>query len=94
MEQIDDRLLESLRPRRDGKIMDLVAAAGIDVSPWQRKKDGSPVKNPRANPHYCYEWGFGGRDEPIVLCVWHNSLELADGNISGSSRNRVGNLTG
>lgn len=62
--------------------MDLVATAGIDVSPWQRKKDGSPVKNPRANPHYCYEWAFGGHDEPIVLCVWHNSLELSDGLIS------------
>lgn len=54
--------------------MDLVAEAGIDVSPWRIKADGSPVANPRANPHYCYEWAFGGDLEPTLLCVWHDSV--------------------
>lgn len=74
--------LESLRPQREGIIMDLVAEAGIDVSPWSVKKDGSAVKNPRANPNYCYEWAFGGSSEPTALCVWHRSLTDSQGLIS------------
>ena len=76
-----NEVLASLRPQREGMIMDLVAAAGIDVSPWSVKKDGSVVKKPRANPSYCYEWAFGGGDEPTALCVWHPSLEVSDGAI-------------
>lgn len=71
-------VLSSLRPQQDGRIMDLVAEAGIDVSPWNVKADGSLVKNPRANPHYCYEWAFGGGDEPTALCIWYSSLKTSD----------------
>lgn len=56
--------------------MELVASAGIDVAPWQTKADGSPVKNPRANPHHCYEWSFGGGQQPTALCVWHKDITL------------------
>ena len=59
--------------------MDLVAEAGVDVSGWAFRKDGSPVKKPRANPNFCYEWAFGGDDEPTVLCVWHESLKIEGG---------------
>lgn len=69
-------VLESLKPTTDEKVMDLVGEAGIDVSSWAIKQDGSPVANPRANPNYCYEWAFGGTGEPIALCVWHDSLGL------------------
>lgn len=72
-------VLESLRPQREGMVMDLVEEAGIDVAPWSVKNDGSQVKNPRANPHYCYEWAFGGNGEPTVLCVWHASLAVSEG---------------
>lgn len=72
-------VLESLRPQREGMIMDLVEEAGIDVTPWAVKNDGSVVKNPRANPHYCYEWAFGGNGEPTMLCVWHASLAVPEG---------------
>lgn len=71
-----ERVLESLRPARDGKIMSIVEAAGIDVSSWAFKQDGSPVANPAANPHYCYEWAFGGGGEPIALCIWHRHLTI------------------
>lgn len=67
-------LLESLRPVADLKVMDLVAAAGVDVSPWAVKEGGAPVANPKANPNYCYEWAFGEGDEPIVLCIWFDTL--------------------
>ena len=82
MNQISTVLLESLRPNCDAKIMDLVAAAGIDVSAWAKRNDGSPVDNPRANPNYCYQWAFGGGGEPTALCIWHNSLAELDGVIS------------
>jgi 5-methylcytosine-specific restriction enzyme A len=74
-------LLESLRPTRAAKVMDLVAEAGVDVSGWALRKDGSLVKKPRANPNFCYEWAFGGDDEPTVLCVWHESLRVENGAI-------------
>jgi 5-methylcytosine-specific restriction protein A len=56
--------------------MDLVATAGIDVSKWATKADGTRVQTPAANPHYCYEWSFGGHGEPILVCLWHESLRL------------------
>ncbi len=31
---------------------------------------------PAANPSYCYDWSFGSTREGIVLCVWHDSLEV------------------
>ena len=73
--------LEALRPRQRERIMDLVQAAGIDVTPWTIKKDGSPVVDPAKNPKYCYDWAFGGNGEPTALCVWHRALALSDGEI-------------
>jgi hypothetical protein len=80
--------LEALRPRRYEKIMDLVAEAGIDVTPWGVRKDGSVVNNPRTNQIYCYEWAFGGGGQPTTLCVWHKSLVFSQGLIfyEGSMR--------
>lgn len=72
-------VIEALRPTRDQKIMDLVAETGIDVSGWAFKGNGEPVKTPRANPSFCYEWAFGGDREPIALCIWHESLKTHEG---------------
>lgn len=77
MEGKISELLELLKPSKPGTVMDLVADAGIDVSPWTVRQDGKTVANPRANPKYCYEWAFGGNNEPIALCVWHESLTAA-----------------
>lgn len=71
--------LRPLRPQKPQMIMDLAEAAGIDVTPWKVKRDGTSVGNPRANPTYCYEWAFGGDGEPTLLCVWHASLTVSDG---------------
>lgn len=81
MSSLDDELA-ALKPTRDEKIMDLVAAAGVDVTPWALTKDGKPVKTPRSNPNYCYEWAFGGGHEPTVLCVWHRSIAKLNGQIT------------
>lgn len=82
--------LADLKPRSLQAVMDLVQEAGIDVAPWAKKRDGTPVKEPRANPHYCYEWAFGSEAEGFVLCVWHASLKeinLPDGPALGYQEN-------
>lgn len=79
MDNKDVQMLELLRPHRDGKIMDMIAEAGIDVAPWGVRKDGSVVNNPRTNQTYCYEWAFGGDGQPTVLCIWHRSLVFSQG---------------
>ncbi len=73
-----DALLTSLRPSMARAVMDLVAEAGVDVSGWARKQGGAAVANPRANPHYCYEWSFGQGNETRVVCVWHGDLATAE----------------
>ena len=89
-------VLEQLRPRAHHAVMDLLAAAGIDVSAWAFKRDPKnpertvPVVVPRANPNYCYEWAFGDETQGYVLCVWHASLEvveLTDGPTIGYGEN-------
>lgn len=70
-----EQTLEGLKPTKRLSVMDLVAQAGIDIAPWAKKLDGTPVKNPRANPHFCYNWAFGSEAEGFVLCVWHSTLK-------------------
>lgn len=68
--------LEALRPTRRRAVIDLVAHAGIDTKPWFVKKDGTAAATPRSNPAYCYNWAFGGGNEPSLACVWHASLRI------------------
>jgi 5-methylcytosine-specific restriction protein A len=76
-------LLELLRPRQANRIIDLVEQAGIDVSKWSINENGQMVKtSPAANPKYCYEWTFGGNQEPILFCIWHKSLKCSNGQVS------------
>lgn len=82
--------LADLKPRSLQAVMDLVQGAGIDVAPWAKKRDGTPVKEPRANPHYCYDWAFGNETEGFVLCVWHaslNEISLSSGPALGYQEN-------
>lgn len=70
--------LVSLLPMQRLSVMDLVEQAGIDVMPWHTTADGRPVKNPRANPSFCYDWAFGSEQEGFLVCIWHGSLKLLD----------------
>lgn len=79
-------LVSDLRPRERHTVMELVEQAGIDVSGWSRKKDGSPCLVPAANPNYCYEWCFGGGTEPALLSIWHDDLRVVDDHIVYESR--------
>ena len=73
--------LEGLRPRARHAVIDLVRKARISVEHWYKKADGTPAVNPRSNPAYCYDWSFGGGQEPAVACLWHNSMRVEDGKI-------------
>lgn len=80
--------LQALKPTRRANIMDLVQEAGADVAPWAVTQDGIPVANPRANPSFCYDWAFGGGNEPTVLCVWHENLRSDGANVEYSDNLR------
>lgn len=68
--------LVGLRPAVKKTVIDLVKAAGIDVSCWYVNKDGTRSKTPRSNPAYCYSWAFGGENEPLLVCLWHGAMKI------------------
>ena len=47
--------LADLVPRKRAFVMDLLENAGIDVSAWGFTTDNVAVKEPKANPSYCYD---------------------------------------
>ncbi|WP_342251434.1 HNH endonuclease [Sphingomonas sp. OTU376] len=72
--------LEELQPTEKGLIIDLVHAAGVDVSDWSNGKLGAA--GAKTNPKYCYEWAFTEPGKTVVLNLWHVVLEEeADGRI-------------
>lgn len=81
-------VLSGLLPQSHREVIDLVSQAGVDVSDWYRKKDGSDAVAPRSNPNFCYNWAFGGGDQPAVICLWHSDLTIHDGNIMFSGNMR------
>lgn len=80
--------LEAIRPWSLGRVMDLVEAAGIDVSDWANFSRGA--KWAAANPKYCYEWAFRGNGR-IVVNMWLEDMEVRDSRIvlSGNIRENV-----
>lgn len=64
-------------PIRHGRVMDLVAAAGVDISDWANYAKGKD--NPAANPNYCYSWCFVEPDQVVVLNLWFDELKEQDG---------------
>lgn len=73
--------LATLRPIARKSVIDLVKAAGIDVSCWYANKDGTRVSNPRSNPAYCFNWSFVGDIEPMIACLWHGNLKISEDKI-------------
>jgi 5-methylcytosine-specific restriction protein A len=72
--------LNALRPIRKDRVIDLVRAAGLDISDWSNSSRGEA--GAATNPKYCYEWVFVEPGNAIVLNLWHVLLtEDADGRI-------------
>jgi 5-methylcytosine-specific restriction enzyme A len=72
-------VFDELKPKHSARVIDLVAAAGHDVSAWKDYRGG--VENEAKNPKYCYEWAFVQENRAVVLNLWHDQLELVEGNI-------------
>jgi len=72
-------VIEELKPRRPARVIDLVAAAGHDVSDWKNFKGG--VKKEGSNPKYCYEWAFVQPSKAVVLNLWHEELREVGGEV-------------
>src|SRR5271165_1040889 len=71
--------LSDLTPREPLRIIDLVRAAGVDVSDWANIKGGE--KNAASNPKYCYEWSFVEPKTVVVLNLWFVDLKVRNGTI-------------
>jgi 5-methylcytosine-specific restriction endonuclease McrA len=59
-----------IKPANTERVYDAVSNAGVDVTQWHRTSAGAPVKNPAANPHYCYRWAFFEPASCAALCIW------------------------
>lgn len=67
-------VLAELKPRRRDRIMDIVQAAGLDVSDWASSPTGA------SNPKYCYEWAFSDEERRnFVFCLWYEDCEMDAG---------------
>lgn len=69
--------LEEIKPQRLGRVIDLVAEAGVDVSDWANVKGGE--KNAASNPKYCYAWSFIQPNKVVVLNLWFESMHEQNG---------------
>lgn len=65
-------VLEELKPTAKKRVIDLVSAAGVDVSDWANFAGGE--KRAASNPKYCYEWSFVEPGRIVVLNLWHASM--------------------
>lgn len=74
-------ILDELRPRKKSAVIELVEQAGISVDDWYLNERSEPVKQPRSNPQYCYNWSFGTAREGFVLCIWHQGLKTSAGKV-------------
>lgn len=69
--------IEFLKPSERLRVMDLVSAAGIDVSDWTNFKGG--IEKAASNPKYCYEWSYEDHEKKlIVLNLWYENLEVSE----------------
>lgn len=69
--------LSTIRPTHPQRLIDLVKAAGVDVSDWQNCKGGKVYA--ARNPKYCYEWAFVDK-KVVVLNLWYDAMdERSDG---------------
>jgi hypothetical protein len=71
--------LADLKPTKREKVFDLVERAGLDVSDWINSSNDS--RGYKANPKYCYEWCYVEPEKVVILNLWHDAMEVRDGEI-------------
>lgn len=76
--------LSEIEPKVKPNLIDLVKAAGVDVSDWANCKTVAS-----RNPKYCYEWAFVEPKKVVVLNLWHEHMkERRDGTVFIELNNR------
>lgn len=73
-------LKDDLRPTGRNRVIDLVRAAGVDVSEWENYSRGP--KFAAVNPKYCYEWSFVDPAGTVVLNLWFQNIKERRGGVS------------
>ena len=74
--------LDEVKPTVKQRVIDLVSAAGIDVSDWGKFAGGE--KRAASNPRYCYEWSFlkpdnrGGQTESSPYSPYGFSIRTSE----------------
>lgn len=88
-----DELLADLRPKEKPNVIELVEAAGLDVSDWSKFKGGP--KKASVNPKYCYEWCFE-KNGIYVFNIWYEHIEIENDEliIKHNYRSRQSDLSG
>jgi 5-methylcytosine-specific restriction protein A len=79
-------LKDDLLPTGKNRVIDLVRAAGVDVSDWSNYARGP--KWEAANPKYCYEWSFIEPGRVVVLNLWHANINERRGVVSVTTNMR------
>lgn len=75
-----DGVLRALEPLEHHRVMDLVAAAGLDTTGWSNFAGGASKAS--QNPKYCYDWSFEQANRAVVVNLWHRQMVAADGEVS------------
>ncbi|WP_244127334.1 HNH endonuclease [Burkholderia gladioli] len=83
--------LDAILPLRHDLIYDLLQRVPISVDAWRTTTTGDPVKNIKANLHFCYNWSFGSPEEGYAVCFWHENLHVsASGEVFADTNYRAG----
>ena len=80
------RQLDKIAPKSKDLVIDLVHAAGIDVTDWANYKGG--VEKASTNPKYCYEWSFVEPGREVILNLWYANMRERAGVITLSGNLR------
>lgn len=72
-------ILHEIAPKEKARVLDLVKAAGVDVSDWKNFAGGE--RGAAGNPKYCYEWAFIEHGRVVVLNLWFASMRIEGGRI-------------
>jgi hypothetical protein len=71
---------DELTPPGKPTVMELVQAAGLDVSDWANFEGGQA--RAAMNPRYCYEWAFLEPGRVAVLNLWLVGFREQDGRVT------------
>jgi 5-methylcytosine-specific restriction protein A len=71
--------LKEIEPINKQRVIDLVEAAGADISDWANFRGGKAKA--ASNPKYCYEWSFVVPNKLVILNLWYAEMREQDGEV-------------